>query len=74
MNADIGRDRLPCCPAAINQDRNLRLQYLAGMGLNLYQADIIFDHMVASGIQFPELLFTGSPLLMGQLESSRVRS
>ena len=56
--------------AAINQDRNLRLQYLAGRGLNLYQADIIFDHMVASGIQFPELLFTGSPILMGQLESA----
>ncbi len=56
--------------AAINQDRNLRLQYLAGRGLNLYQADIIFDNMVATGIQFPELLFTGSPVLMGQLESS----
>ncbi len=24
--------------AAINRDRNLRLQYLAGMGLNLYQS------------------------------------
>ena len=56
--------------AAINEDRNLRLQYLAGRGLNLYQADIIFDHMVSPGIQFPEVLFTGSPVLMGELESS----
>ena len=56
--------------AAINEDRNLRLQYLAGRGLNLYQADIIFDHMVSPSIQFPEVLFTGSPVLMGELESS----
>src|SRR5213083_1745753 len=27
--------------AQINRDRNLRLQYLAGLGLNLYQADVI---------------------------------
>lgn len=56
--------------AVINQDRNLRLQYLAGRGLNLYQADIIFNNMVASGIQFPQFLFTGSPILIGQLQSS----
>src|SRR5262249_30733685 len=28
--------------AQINHDRNLRLQYLAGLGLNLYQADTIY--------------------------------
>jgi spermidine synthase len=46
--------------AVINIDRNLRLQYLAGMGLNLYQAETIFDHMVAGGLEFPENLFEGS--------------
>jgi spermidine synthase len=46
--------------ASINRDSNLRLQYLAGMGLNLYEADVIFNNMVSSGVQFPENLFTGS--------------
>src|SRR5205085_2579936 len=32
--------------AEINHDRNLRLQYLAGMGLNLYHDSRIFDDMV----------------------------
>jgi spermidine synthase len=31
--------------AQINRDRNLRLQYLAGRGLNLYQADVIYNDM-----------------------------
>jgi spermidine synthase len=47
--------------AAINRDRNLRLQYLAGMGLNLYQANPIYLNMTASGIRFPAELFSGSP-------------
>ena len=46
--------------ASINRDSNLRLQYLAGMGLNLYEADVIFNNMVSSGVQFPENLFVGS--------------
>ena len=32
--------------AQINRDRNLRLQYLAGRGLNLYHADAIFAEML----------------------------
>jgi spermidine synthase len=32
--------------AAINRDRNLRLQYLAGLGLNLYQAGPIYADML----------------------------
>ena len=28
--------------AKINQDRNLRLQFLAGLGLNLYESDVIY--------------------------------
>ncbi len=32
--------------AQINRDRNLRLQYLAGRGLNLYKADTIYAEML----------------------------
>jgi spermidine synthase len=46
--------------AAINRDRNLRLQYLAGMGLNLYQSGPIYADMIRHA-RFPEHLFTGSP-------------
>ena len=45
--------------AAINRDRNLRLQYLAGLGLDVQKADTIFKDMVALA-RFPENLFTGS--------------
>ena len=53
--------------ATINIDRNLRLQYLAGMGLNLYQAESIFDNMVRGGLEFPDDLFMGSDDLLDQL-------
>ena len=46
--------------ALINQDRNLRLQYLAGMSLNTYQADPIYQKMAANA-KYPEGLFKGSP-------------
>jgi spermidine synthase len=46
--------------AEINRDRNLRLQYLAGMGLNLYESAPIYADMLQY-VQFPEKLFTGSP-------------
>jgi spermidine synthase len=52
--------------AQINRDRNLRLQFLAGMGVNLYEADQIYRDM-ARYRTFPEGLFTGSPRAMGQL-------
>ena len=45
--------------AQINHDRNLRLQYLAGMGLNLYAQGAIYDDMVKYRT-FPTNLFTGS--------------
>ncbi len=47
-------------PAQINTDRNLRLQYLAGMGLNAYQGTPIYNEIV-SYRTFPEDLFLGSP-------------
>jgi len=46
--------------AIINRDRNLKLQYLAGMGLNLYQSGPIYADMLRY-TKFPENLFTGSP-------------
>ena len=33
--------------AEINRDQNLRLQYLAGMGLNTHQSEFIYDTLVA---------------------------
>lgn len=33
--------------AQVNYDRNLRLQYLAGMGLNENQSDLIYDQMMS---------------------------
>jgi spermidine synthase len=46
--------------ASINRDRNLRLQYLAGMGLNLYQADVIYADMLRNVSKVPDDLFVGS--------------
>jgi spermidine synthase len=45
--------------AEINRDRNLRLQYLAGMSPNLYHEHSIYDEMVAYR-KFPEDLFVAS--------------
>ncbi len=46
--------------AAINRDRNLRLQYLAGLGLNLYQADVIYADMLRYVTRMPDDLFVAS--------------
>jgi spermidine synthase len=45
--------------ASINRDRNLRLQYLAGMSLNTYQADPIYISMTRYA-KYPDGLFQGS--------------
>jgi spermidine synthase len=55
--------------AAINRDRNLRLQYLAGLGLNLYQSDAIYRNMIKE-TQYPEGLFTGSPATLTALRAA----
>ena len=52
--------------AAINRDRNLRLQYLAGMGLNLRNSGTIYNNMVAYRRQ-PDDLFSGSEPLKAKL-------
>jgi spermidine synthase len=41
----------------LNRDKNLRLQYLAGLGLNLYQADVIYADMLRHVNKLPEDLF-----------------
>jgi len=46
--------------AQINTDRNLKLQYLAGLGLNLYQSDAIYKAMSRES-KYPDELFAGSP-------------
>lgn len=53
--------------AAINRDRNLRLQYLAGWGLNVNRADVIYDRIVGKGVELPESLFTGSPQRLNEV-------
>ena len=53
--------------AAINTDRNLRLQYLAADGLNVYRADAIYRALVPRGVRFPERLFVGSPAALEEL-------
>jgi len=45
--------------AIINTDRNLKLQYLAGLGLNLYQSDAIYKAMIRE-VKYPDELFDGS--------------
>jgi len=59
--------------AQINHDRNLRLQYLAGLGLNLYQSAPIYAEMI-SYTRFPEGVFTGSDALMQQLRDAIQRN
>jgi spermidine synthase len=55
--------------ASINRDRNLRLQFLAGMGLNLYQSDVIYSGMLAYARRFPDELFSASPETMERLRA-----
>jgi spermidine synthase len=58
--------------AQINTDRNLRLQYLAGLGLNLYESGPIYDQMV-SYARYPESLFTGSDETLQALREAMAR-
>jgi spermidine synthase len=54
--------------AAINRDRNLRMEYLAGAGLNLDDAAAIYAGMLKYR-RFPEDIFSGSE---GRVESLRL--
>ena len=55
--------------AQINCDRNLRLQYLAGLFFNANQGDAIYKSMAAF-CKFPQDLFTGSDLYMKALKTA----
>ena len=59
--------------AVINRDRNLRLQYLAGMGLNLYESDQIYADILTDS-PFPDGLFTASEPVMQQLRAAIQRA
>jgi spermidine synthase len=56
--------------AQINHDSNLRLQYLAGLGLNLYQADAIYADMLRYVSKMPEDLFIASDTTKQRLFSA----
>jgi spermidine synthase len=58
--------------AMINRDRNLRLQYLAGLGLNLYQSGPIYSNMLRHA-RYPEGMFTGSPETLHTLREAITR-
>ena len=55
--------------AEINRDRDLRLQYLAGMAPNLYQEETIYN-LMAVHRKFPENLFEASELRMEALKKA----
>src|SRR5688572_19957685 len=59
--------------AIINRDRNLRLQYLAGLGLNLYQSDVIYADMLRYA-RYPEDLFVGAPSTLQALRQGIERA
>ena len=56
--------------AAINHDRDLRLQYLAGLGLNLYASGTIYADMQQAPFRFPSDVFRGSDKTLETLEKA----
>lgn len=52
--------------AEINRDLNMRLQYLAGWGLNYNHADLIYQEIVSRRV-FPSDLFVGSAASVARL-------
>ena len=55
--------------AQINRDSNLRLQFLAGLGMNVDQRAEIYRGMVAYR-RYPEDIFTGSPAHLATLRDA----
>ena len=56
--------------AAINHDRDLRLQYLAGLGLNLYASGAIYADMQQGPLRFPSGVFQGTEQTLEKLEQA----
>ncbi|MGH7581772.1 MAG: fused MFS/spermidine synthase, partial [Gemmatimonadales bacterium] len=59
--------------AEVNRDRNLRLQYLAGLGLNVYAQDVIYRNILQYR-HYPDGLFVGSPERMEALRAAGMAS
>ena len=55
--------------AQINRDRNLRLQYLAGLGVNKYEQAAIYREILGHR-RVPEGLFVGSPERIAALHAA----
>lgn len=55
--------------AQLNRDKNLRLQYLAGMSLNLYEQGPIYADMIRYR-KYPEGLFQGSPERLARIRAA----
>jgi spermidine synthase len=63
------RDLAPWLAGAqLNRDSNLRLQYLAGFGLNMYQSSAIYSQMLHYR-KFPDDLFVGGGAAREQLRT-----
>ena len=59
--------------AEINTDRNLRLQYLAGMSLNSYIGGNILSSILAH-YRFPDQTFVGSPEAVKNLKQALIQA
>jgi spermidine synthase len=67
--AVCGQDLKPwLADVQLNLDRNLRLQYLAGFGLNKYDQSRIYTEILKYR-KFPSALFTGTPERLERLKN-----
>ena len=64
--SDLGRYLADAQP---NRDRNLRLQYLAGLGVNVYAQSEIYRNILQYR-RYPDGLFAGSPERLAALQSA----
>ena len=65
--AGRARDLKPWTETAqINRDRNLRLQYLAGLGVNLHEGDTIYRELLKYRV-FPDDIFLASESTISRL-------
>ena len=56
--------------AQINRDQNLRLQFLAGLGMNIDQRAEIYRGILKYRRRFPDDIFSGSPERLSALQSA----
>jgi spermidine synthase len=59
--------------APINRDRNLRLQYLAGLSINWENSEGVYKNIIAYR-RFPDALFTGSDESLKTLEDAMAKT